>query len=192
MVKERAEMKKSGINIVKFGINMVISTLLVGGTIAGALLLERVVENAKEESLRSKWMKEWEVQRQKEQQRQLEDKKVMLAMKELNKVDLSHWRQTEFVAKLYREAVAKHQGNIILSPYGVASVFTSLLSKGSNAYASNYAKKIKSGNKIYVGLTADIDTDGDPLFTVSGDTLTLVKTFDDGVKVTVTFKKAEE
>ena len=30
---------------------------------------------------------------------------------------------------------------------GVASVFTDLLAKGSNAYASTYAKRIKSGKK---------------------------------------------
>lgn len=47
----------------------------------------------------------------------------------------------------------------------------------------------KSGNKIYVSTTGDVDTDSDPLFTVSGDKLILVKTLEDGVKVTVTFKK---
>ena len=47
----------------------------------------------------------------------------------------------------------------------------------------------KSGNKIYVGVSGDIDTDTDPLFTLNGDKLILVKTLDDGVKVTVTFKK---
>ena len=48
----------------------------------------------------------------------------------------------------------------------------------------------KSGGKIYVGVSGDIDDSAEALFTISGDKIILVKTLDDGVKVTVTFKKA--
>ena len=47
-----------------------------------------------------------------------------------------------------------------------------------------------SGGNIYVSTTGgDIDTSGAPQYVLSGDKLILKKTFDDGVSVTVTFKK---
>ncbi|MBO4423324.1 MAG: extracellular solute-binding protein [Clostridia bacterium] len=68
--------------------------------------------------------------------------------------------ETALTGKYFRDPESKEMLDIILQSRtfdlgsthmfdwgGVASVFTSLLSKGSNAYASNYAKKIKSGKK---------------------------------------------
>ena len=54
---------------------------------------------------------------------------------------------------------------------------------------TSYGAYKKSGKKIFVDTTADIDTKGDPAFTLSGKYLIYKKTFDDGVKVTVKFKK---
>lgn len=48
----------------------------------------------------------------------------------------------------------------------------------------------KKSNKIYVGIGGDIETSGDPQFTLSGGKLIFKKTLDDGVSVKVTFKKA--
>ena len=69
--------------------------------------------------------------------------------------------ETALTGKYFRDPESKKMLDIILQSRtfdlgsthmfdwgGVASVFTTLLSKGSNAYASNYAKKIKSGKKI--------------------------------------------
>ena len=53
--------------------------------------------------------------------------------------------------------------------------------------AAGYYKK--SGGNIYVGEYGDIDTSGTPQYVLSGDKLIYKKTFDDGVSVTVTFKK---
>lgn len=53
--------------------------------------------------------------------------------------------------------------------------------------AAGYYKK--SGGNIYVGEYGDIDTSGAPQYVLSGDKLIYKKTFDDGVSVTVTFKK---
>ena len=54
---------------------------------------------------------------------------------------------------------------------------------------TSYGAYKKSGSKIYVGNSADIDTKGDPAFTLKGGYLVYEKTFDDGVKVTVKFKE---
>ena len=68
--------------------------------------------------------------------------------------------ETALTGKYFRDPESKEMLDIILKSRtfdlgsthmfdwgGIASVFTQLLSKGSNAYASNYAKKIKSGKK---------------------------------------------
>ena len=68
--------------------------------------------------------------------------------------------ETALTGKYFRDPESKEMLDIILKSRtfdlgsthmfdwgGIASVFTSLLSKGSNAYASNYAKKIKSAKK---------------------------------------------
>ena len=51
------------------------------------------------------------------------------------------WRQTEFAANLYREAVARQHGNVVLSPYGVASVF-SLLGTGARGDTQKAFSKV--------------------------------------------------
>ena len=68
--------------------------------------------------------------------------------------------ETALTGKYFRDPESKEMLDIILKSRtfdlgsthmfdwgGIASVFTQLLSKGSNAYASNYAKKIKSAKK---------------------------------------------
>ena len=62
---------------------------------------------------------------------------------------------------------------------------------GSYTVGGNAAGYYKmSGGNIYVSTTGgDIDTSGAPQYVLSGDKLILKKTFDDGVSVTVTFKK---